>query len=190
MNFYTVGQIKDLFYLPVLPGLSSERRRELQTEPIELFYVFFLCWKLDISPGWGRCWFFVIWSVIKTVPASDENVWDEGERVEEEEEAQREGTRRRWQWEFCGEVSFLKALSCYCNGRLRNASTHCSDQGAWDLQRRVGTGGVEKVIGKPERDQRNHIMSSGLYDLLIVKSYWRKTLCFQLESRKVFDFKV
>lgn len=29
----------------------------------------------------------------------------------------------------------------------------------------------EGEIGKPESDQSNHIMSSGLYDLLITKSY-------------------
>lgn len=36
--------------------------------------------------------------------------------------------RRSGRRELCGEGSLLKALSCYCNGRPRNATTHCSDQ--------------------------------------------------------------
>ena len=68
----------------------------------------------------------------------------------------------------------LKALSCYCNGRLRNATAHYSDQRARESERerkRAREREREREIGKPECDQANHIMSSGLYDLLITKSY-------------------
>lgn len=78
--------------------------------------------------------------------------------------------RRRRRREFCGEESLLKALSCYCNGRLRNATAHSSDQRVRESERKRKRGG-EREIGKPECDQANHIMSSGLYDLLITKSY-------------------
>lgn len=37
--------------------------------------------------------------------------------------------------EFCGEESLLKALSCYCNGRLRNATTLSSNQRARESER-------------------------------------------------------
>lgn len=39
--------------------------------------------------------------------------------------------------EVCGQESLLKALSCYCNGRLRNAATNSSDQ-------RLKNGGKKK----------------------------------------------
>ncbi len=42
-------------------------------------------------------------------------------------------SRRR---EFCGEQSLLKALSCYCNGRLRNATAHYSDQRERESERK------------------------------------------------------
>lgn len=78
--------------------------------------------------------------------------------------------KRRRRREFCGEESLLKALSCYCNGCLRNATTHYFDQRARKSEKkrkRVR----EREIGKPECNQANHIMSSELYDLLITKSY-------------------
>lgn len=41
--------------------------------------------------------------------------------------------RRR---EFCGEESLLKVLSCYCNGRLRNSTTHYFNQRAGKRKRK------------------------------------------------------
>lgn len=80
------------------------------------------------------------------------------------------GTVRLKRREFCGEESLLKALSCYCNGRLRNATAHYSDQRTKESERRSKRG-REREIGKPECNQANRIMSSELYDLLITKSY-------------------
>ena len=48
----------------------------------------------------------------------------------------------------------------------------------------------KRKIGKPVRDQENHIMSSEFYDSLITKWYCRKTLWFQIVNKCCFDFQM
>lgn len=108
----------------------------------------------------------------------------ENEKVEEEEAlwGRRRGGRllRRGGFAWSAELLLQRATQ-ECKSSLHRPK----NKGGWVGKRRR----EREELVKPECDQANHIMSSGLYDLLICKSYWRRNTLLSIRFHKgLFDF--